>query len=597
VEGTAAGRTGVVFVFPGHGAQWAGMAARLYEASAVFRDRLDECARAFAPHVDWSVVDVARGLPGAPSMDRLEVMQPALFSVMVSLAHLWRSHGVSPAAVVGHSQGEIAAAYVVGALSLEDAAAVVALRAQALATLVGHGGMTSVSLPVEQVRERLTSWGDQLCVGAVNAPALVTVSGELDALEEFERRCVGDGVRVRRIVDCPSPSAQAGKIRERLRGLLAGVRPRSVDTPFLSTVTGTFLDTAELDGDYWYRNLRQCVELDLATRTLIQRGDRLFVEVSPHPVLALAVQESAEAAGGEVVTIGSLRRDDGGLGRFVASLAQAHVHGAAVDWRPVFPGARRVDLPTYAFQRHRYWLDPPTSPAGDAASDVSAAGVGAAGHRLLGACVALPDSDAMLFTGSLSVATHPWLADHTVSGTVLLPGTALLELAIHAGAIVEHEAAQIPRRQWPADDHEYAGQEDTRGRGIADPGGLQRERRRQRDGQDARDEAENSRIWCRCPSTGTAERCWWPRRRTARPAGTWPPPGPFGWAWATPATCHDRERSRGPRDRRAAAAAGTPRGRGPKSPRAEAKENQTYCSKLIRSSQATPTETAKAAPA
>ena len=340
--------------------------------------------------------------------------------MMVSLAELWRSHGVWPSAVVGHSQGELAAACAVGALSLDDAARVVVLRGQALGPLVGQGGMLSVALPADQVRARMTAWGDRLSLAAVNGPASVVVSGELEAIEEFASRCAEDGIRVYRVpIGYASHSAQIERIRERMLTLLADIRPRSVDTPFLSTVTGNWLDTAELDGEYWYRNLRQTVQLEQATRTLLDQDYRLFVEVSPHSVLAMGVQETAEAAGDEAVTVGSLRRGEGGLDQFVASLAQAYAQGASVDWRSLFVGARRVELPTYAFQRRRYWLDAPkVDPAGD---------------RLLGPPVELPDSGAVVFSGRLSVAAQPWLADHTVAGAILFPGTALLELAIRAG--------------------------------------------------------------------------------------------------------------------------------------------------------------------
>ena len=420
VEGVVAAQTRVVFLFPGQGSQWVGMAAGLYEDSPVFRRRLEEVAAAFEPYLDWSLLDVVRGLPGTPSLDRDEVVQPALFAVMVSLAELWRSHGVWPAAVVGHSQGELAAACVVGALSVDDAARVVVSRGQALGPLVGQGGMLSVALPADQVRERMTAWGDRLSLAAVNGPASVVVSGELEAIEEFASRCAEDGIRVYRVpIGYASHSAQIERIRERMLTLLADIRPRSVDTPFLSTVTGNWLDTAELDGEYWYRNLRQTVQLEQATRILLDQGHRLFVEVSPHPVLAVGVQETAEAAGGEVVTVGSLRRDEGGLDQFVASLAQAQVHGISVDWRSLFVGTRRVELPTYAFQRQRYWLEESDD--------------GPSGDWLLGPPVELPDSGAVALSGRLSVAAQPWLADHAVAGTVLFPGTAFLELVIRAG--------------------------------------------------------------------------------------------------------------------------------------------------------------------
>jgi acyl transferase domain-containing protein/thioesterase domain-containing protein/acyl carrier protein len=421
------------FVFPGQGSQWAGMAVGLMDASPVFAARVHECAAALAEFTDWSLVEVLRGAEGTPSLDRVDVVQPVLFSVMVSLAELWRSLGVRPSAVVGHSQGEIAAACVAGILTLQDAARVVALRSQAIGrVLAGQGGMVSVALPVADVRERIARWGEErISVAAVNGPSAVVVSGEPTALDELLASCAADEVRARRVpVDYASHSAQVELLRDELLTLLAPVRPQSAQVPFLSTVTGEWVDGSELDAEYWFTNLRRTVELESAIRRLLDEGFGAFIESSAHPVLMMGVQETAEDAGREAAAIGSLRRDEGGLDRFWASLGQAWTRGVRVDWEAVFDGtgAERVELPTYAFQHERYWIEVPLS-----VGDVASAGLGAAGHPLLGAAVEFPDSDGFLLTGRLSLQTHPWLADHAVSGTALLPGTAFVELAIRAG--------------------------------------------------------------------------------------------------------------------------------------------------------------------
>ncbi|MET8850308.1 type I polyketide synthase [Amycolatopsis sp. NPDC004625] len=385
VTGTVApGRTALVF--PGQGSQWAGMALELAETSPAFAARLDECGFALAALVDWSLRDV---LADAEALARVDVVQPALWAVMVSLAELWRSFGVVPDAVVGHSQGEIAAAVVSGALSLEDGARVVALRSRAILALAGGGGMVSVAAPLADVEARLA---DGLSIAAVNGPAAVVVSGEPAALDALVAACEADGVRAKRIpVDYASHSAQVEQLHAELLEVLAPIRPRTGEIAFFSTVTGTWLDGAELDARYWYTNLRETVRLDIAVGTLAAEGFATFVEASPHPVLTTAIGETEGAE-----ALGSLRRDDGGYERFLRSLGEAHVRGVAVDWTPAFPGAHRVELPTYAFQRRRYWLD-----AGTAAADPVDAAFWAAVDGL--------DLDAV--AGTLDIAPGSTLAE------------------------------------------------------------------------------------------------------------------------------------------------------------------------------------------
>ncbi|NBE50386.1 type I polyketide synthase [Streptomyces boluensis] len=358
VRGTDAGHTQTVFVFPGQGSQWDGMAVQLLDSAPVFAERMRECDEALGAVVDWSLLDVLRGVPGAPSLDRVDVVQPALFAMMVSLAALWESYGVRPTAVVGHSQGEIAAACVAGGLTLQDAAKIVALRSRALTALSGRGGMVSVALPAEQVRQ-LPCWDARLDVAVVNGPASVVVAGEPQALRELLDVCAAQGARAKQIpVTYAAHSAQVEEIREQLLTELDGIRPRSGAVPFHSTVTGGLLDTRDLDAAYWYRNLREPVEFERTMDAVLKAGPALLVEASPHPVLSLGVQEVIETTGGTGAVVGSLRRGDGGRRRFLTSLAEAYVLGAPVDWRAAFDGVRaaRTDLPTYAFQHERYWM-------------------------------------------------------------------------------------------------------------------------------------------------------------------------------------------------------------------------------------------------
>ncbi|MFG2619449.1 type I polyketide synthase [Streptomyces sp. NPDC048507] len=361
VRGTADTRGRTVFVFPGQGAQWAGMAAGLWESSPVFAQWMDRCAAALAPLTDWSLAEVIRGADGAPGLDRVDVVQPASWAVGVSLAGLWRSCGVEPAAVVGHSQGEIAAACVAGALSLDDGAALVTLRSKLIAEeLSGHGGMVSVALSPADTAGRISRWDGRISVAANNSRRSTVVSGDPQALAELLAGCEADGIRARRIpVDYASHSAHVERIEERLAELTAGIAPRTGEIPFHSTTTGGPLDTAGLDAGYWYRNLRRPVLFGPVVEDLLARGHDVFVEVSPHPVLVPAVQDAIDAAGTAAAAVGTLRRDQGGPDRFALSLAEAYVRGTGVDWTAVLgaTGAPRTELPTYPFQHSRFWPD------------------------------------------------------------------------------------------------------------------------------------------------------------------------------------------------------------------------------------------------
>ncbi|MHA7962371.1 SDR family NAD(P)-dependent oxidoreductase, partial [Streptomyces sp. L500] len=414
---------GVAMVFAGQGCQWVGMGLALLDASPVFRESMERCAKALEPFVDFALLDV---LGDEAALARVDVVQPALWAVMVSLAELWRSWGVPVSAVIGHSQGEIAAAAVAGALSLEDAARVAALRSRLIGEkLSGLGGMVSIALPRDQVTALLTDYPG-VSVAAVNGSSSTVVSGDIDGLNGLLATCETQGIRARRIdVDYASHSAHVELIRDELLAALEGIRPRPSEVPFVSTVTGERIDTAELGPEYWYRNLRRTVEFQAGVQHLLEQGHTVFLEASPHPVLTVGIEETADRP---VVVLESLRRGEGELSRMLSAAAEAWTRGVTIDWTPSVAGGRRVELPTYAFQHQHHWLDAAPGRTGD----VAAVGLRDDGHALVPATVELPGGQSV-WTGRLSLSAYPWLSDHAVLGTALLPGVAWVELALHAG--------------------------------------------------------------------------------------------------------------------------------------------------------------------
>ncbi|MEU8137578.1 alpha/beta fold hydrolase, partial [Streptodolium elevatio] len=314
----------------------------------------------------------------------------------------------------------------------------VALRSRAILELSGlGGGMASVAEPEDRVQERIAAFEGRVSVAAVNGPGQTVVSGPSGDLTALVTAVTDEGGRARLIpVDYASHSAQVDRIRERIVADLAGIAPVSGQVPFRSTVTGDWLDTASLDAAYWATNLRETVRFGDAVRALAAAGHGVFVEVSPHAVLTSAIEETLDAETGQRghasasrVVSGTLRRGHGGLRRFHLSLAEVFVRGVRVDWTPAFAAVRRprlVDLPTYAFQRRRYWRETTTSAA------AAALGLRSVDHPLALASVDVGDGDDLLLTGRLSLREQPWLADHAVRGTVLLPASAFLELAVLA---------------------------------------------------------------------------------------------------------------------------------------------------------------------
>ncbi|MFF0578131.1 non-ribosomal peptide synthetase/type I polyketide synthase [Streptosporangium saharense] len=414
-------RPELVWVFTGMGPQWWAMGRQLFESEPVYREVIEDCDREIREQAGWSLIEEMGAAEADSNMAETWLAQPANFAVQIGLAALWRSYGVHPDAIVGHSTGEVAAFHEAGVYDLREAVRVVLHRSRLQQKLVGTGTMLAVSLPEDEAQRRVTPYGDLISVAAVNSPTAVTLAGDEEALTALQAELQAEQIFAKFLtVRVPYHSARMDLIKDELLSSLAGLEGSPARVPLYLTGKEGLAEGPELDAEYWWHNVRDRVRFRAAIDRIADDGYGLFLEIGPHPVLGHSIKECLEAKDVEGRTLPSIRRQEDENARLTMSLAALHNLGVEIAWDRLHPSGETVTLPRYPWRRDRYWTEP---------EPVRQVRLGQLDHPLLGRRLAMtePTWEVKLDTEAL-----PYLDDHRIQGNALFPAAGYLEMATQA---------------------------------------------------------------------------------------------------------------------------------------------------------------------